>query len=81
MSSERDSYKQIFKTTSIFGGIQIFNIIISVVKSKIIAVLLGPAGLGMISIFNSTSALIMSFTSLGINISAVKSIATSSQDQ
>ena len=81
MNSERESYKQIFKTTSIFGGIQVFNILISIVKSKIIAVLLGPAGLGIISIFNSTSALIASFTNLGINVSAVKSIATLSQNE
>ena len=79
MSSERDSYKQIFKTTSIFGGLQVFNILISILKSKIVAVLLGPAGLGIISIFNSTAALIASFTNLGINVSAVKSIATLSQ--
>ena len=76
MSAEKDSYKQIFKTTSIFGGIQVFNILISILKSKIIAVLLGPAGLGLISIFNSTSALIASCTNLGISVSAVKSIAT-----
>ena len=65
MSSEKDSYKQIFKTTSIFGGIQVFNILISIAKSKIIAVLLGPAGLGIISIFNSTATLIASCTNLG----------------
>ena len=79
MSSEKESYKQIFKTTSIFGGIQVFNILISIAKSKIIAVLLGPAGLGIISIFTSTSTLIASFTNLGINIAAVKSIATLNQ--
>ena len=56
------------------------SILISILKSKIVAVLLGPAGLGMISIFNSTSALIASFTNLGINVSAVKSIATLSQN-
>ena len=76
MSAEKESYKQIFKTTSIFGGIQIFNILISIAKSKIIAVLLGPAGLGLISIFNSTSTLIASLTNLGISVSAVKSIAS-----
>lgn len=79
MNSEKDSYKQIFKTTSIFGGLQVFNILISVLKSKIIAVLLGPAGLGVISIFNSTSAVIASCTNFGINVSAVKSIASSGQ--
>lgn len=81
MSSERDSYKQIFKTTSIFGGLQLFNIIISIIKSKIIAVLLGPAGLGIISIFNSTATLIASCTNLGINVSAVKSIASAAQPE
>ena len=79
MSSERDSYKQIFKTTSIFGGIQVFNILIVILKSKIVAVLLGPAGLGIISIFNSTSTLIASCTNFGLNVSAVKSIALANQ--
>ena len=79
MSSERDSYKQIFKTTSIFGGIQVFNILIVILKSKVVAVLLGPAGLGIISIFNSTSTVIASCTNLGINVSAVKSIALTNQ--
>ena len=81
MNSERDSYKQIFKTTSIFGGIQVFNILIVILKSKIIAVLLGPAGLGIISIFNSTSALIASGTNFGLNVSSVKSIALANQEE
>ena len=79
MSDERDSYKQIFKTTSIFGGIQVFNILVVILKSKIVALLLGPAGLGIISIFNSTSALIGSCTNFGLNVSAVKSIALANQ--
>ena len=79
MSSERDSYKQIFKTTSIFGGIQVLNILIAIAKSKIVAILLGPAGLGIISIFNTTSTLIASCTNFGLNVSAVKSIALANQ--
>ena len=79
MTTEKDSYRQIFKSTSIFGGLQVFNILISILKSKIVAVLLGPAGLGIISIFTSTSNLIASFTGLGINVAAVKSIASADQ--
>ena len=75
MSSEKESYKKIFKATSIFGGIQVLNIAVSIIKSKIIAVLLGPAGLGLITIFNTTSTLIASCTNLGINVSSVKAIA------
>ncbi len=79
MSEEKEAYKQIFKATSVFGGLQVFNILISIIKSKFIAILLGPAGLGVISIFNSTSSLIASCTNLGVNISAVKSIASANQ--
>lgn len=81
MSNERESYKQIFKATSIFGGIQVLNIGVSIIKSKIVAVLLGPAGLGIITIFNSTSTLIASCTNLGINVSAVKAIAVANQSE
>ena len=81
MSSEKDSYRQIFKATSIFGGLQVFNILISVLKSKIVAVLLGPAGLGLISIFNSTVSLISSCTDFGIGTSAVKSVASTNQNE
>ena len=81
MDNEKDSYKKIFKATSIFGGLQVFNIIISILKSKIVAVLLGPAGLGIISIFNSTVSLISSCTNFGIGTSAVKSIASTNQDE
>ena len=81
MSNERESYKQIFKATSIFGGIQVLNIGVSIIKSKVVAVLLGPAGLGIITIFNTTSTLIASCTNLGVNVSSVKAIAVANQSE
>jgi len=45
MSEQPNSYKQIVKATSLFGGVQVFNIIISIIRSKFIAVLLGPTGM------------------------------------
>jgi O-antigen/teichoic acid export membrane protein len=78
MEKKTDSYKQIFKSTSIFGGVQFFNIIIAILRSKLIAVFLGPAGLGMVSLFTTTIGLITGLTNFGLGTSAVKNIAAAS---
>lgn len=75
MRESKNSYKQIFKATSIFGGIQIFNIIVNIVRSKFVAVLLGPAGLGITALFTTTITLITNITSFGLGTSAVKNVA------
>jgi O-antigen/teichoic acid export membrane protein len=75
MSEQNKSFRQIFKATTIFGGVQVFQIIISIVRSKIIAVLLGPAGMGIAGLLASTIALISGFTNFGLATSAVKNIA------
>lgn len=73
--SEQSSYRQIMKATSLFGGVQIFNIIISVVRSKFVAVLLGPSGMGIMGLLLSTTGLITRLTNFGLGTSAVKDIA------
>lgn len=63
------------KSTSIFGGVQVFNIIIAIVRSKIVAVLLGPSGVGIISLLTTTIGLIAGVTNFGLGTVAVKNIA------
>ena len=75
MAEQQSSYRQIVKATSIFGGVQVFNIIISIIRSKFIAVLLGPAGMGIAGLLTSTTGLISGLTSFGLGTSAVKNIA------
>lgn len=75
MSEHQSSYRQIFKATSIFGGVQIINIIIQVVRSKATAVFLGPAGMGIMGLLTSSLGLIASATNFGLGTSAVKDIA------
>lgn len=72
---EEKSYKQIFKATSLFGGVQVITILISIIKSKFIAVLLGPAGIGISGLLNSTLLFIAALTNFGIERSAVKNVA------
>lgn len=83
MSENQSSYRQIMKATSIFGGVQVFNIIISIIRSKFVALLLGPAGMGIMGLLTSTTGIIGNLTNFGLGTSAVKDIAVanSSDDQ
>lgn len=75
MSEQQQSYRQIMKATSLFGGVQVFNILISIIRSKAVAILLGPGGMGIMGMLSSTTGLITSLTSFGLGTSAVKNIA------
>ena len=72
---KEESYKNIFKTTFLFGFVQVFNILIKVITNKIVAVLLGAEGMGIVGIYNNTLEFIKSGTSLGISQSAVRDIS------
>lgn len=75
MTEQQSSYRQIFKATSLFGGVQVFQILIGIVKTKFVAVLLGTTGLGIMGLLNSPLQLILSITGLGITFSAVRDIS------
>ncbi|MGA2331885.1 MAG: oligosaccharide flippase family protein [Syntrophales bacterium] len=75
MLDQQSSYRQIMKATSFFGGVQVFNIIIAIIRSKFIAILLRPAGMGIVGLLTSTTGLIGSLTNFGLSTSAVKNVA------
>lgn len=75
MSEEQSSYRKVMKATSIFGGVQIFTILISIIRSKFIALFLGTAGLGVIGLLNTSLGLIGGITSFGIGTSAVRDVS------
>lgn len=71
------SYSATLKSTSIIGGSQAISYVIALVKTKLVAVLLGADGLGMVHLFLSTTTLIQQITGLGIGQSGVREIAKS----
>ena len=75
MADTKTSYHQILKTTSLFGGVQLFTIFIAIIRTKLIAVFVGPAGMGIIALLNSAIGIISGFSGLGIETSAVKHIS------
>lgn len=74
------SYSLAFKSFSILGLSQFFIIITSIIKSKIIAVLLGTEGFGLMGMYNTTLDLIFSIFSFGIFSSSIRNIAEESDN-
>lgn len=70
-----ESYGHVLKYTGIFGGVQGLNILISLVRNKIVAKLLGPGGMGLTALFNSTVNFISTTTGFGISFSAVRHVS------
>lgn len=76
-TEKASSYSHILKYTGIFGSVQVIGILINILRVKIIAVLLGPQGVGLISLFNSTVKFISDSTNLGLSMGAVKKVSMS----
>ena len=81
MINKQLSYRQIFKASSLFGGVQIFNILIGIIRSKFIAVLLGPTGMGIVGLLTSTTGMITGLTNFGLGTSAIRNVAEADSQQ
>jgi O-antigen/teichoic acid export membrane protein len=72
-----ESKKQILKSTGILGSAQLINIIVGIIRVKVLAILLGATGVGIAGLYQTTIDLIRSVTGFGIGYSAVRDIAAS----
>lgn len=72
---EKHSYRNIFRATTLFGGVQAYQILINVIRSKFVAVLLGTTGVGLQGLYQSVISLTRSITSLGLSQSAVRDVS------
>lgn len=72
---QQGAYRSIFRSTSLFGGVQAYEILIRIVQSKFIAILLGPLGVGIQGLFSSGIDVVRQLTSFGLAQSAVKDIS------
>ncbi len=71
----KSSYREIFKVSSIVGGTQVIVLLIGMLKSKVLAVLVGPTGTGLVNLYTTTTSLVGVIAGLGIRSSGVRQIA------
>ena len=69
----------VLKALTIFGGVQVISIICSVIRTKLIAIWIGAAGVGLFGIYNSAIELLNVIFNLGLRDSAVRDIAASKE--
>jgi PST family polysaccharide transporter len=69
------SYKEIVKSSALIGGTSVINVALGILRTKVLALLIGPAGMGLFSAFSSVTTLVSSVAGMGINTSGVRQIA------
>jgi PST family polysaccharide transporter len=74
-TAESGPYGQILKATALIGGSSVLNIAFGIVRTKAMAVLLGPAGVGLMGLYGSIADLTQSLAGLGVQNSGVRQIA------
>lgn len=69
------SHRQILRATSLLGGAGVANILISIIRNKFVALLLGPSGLGLVGLLLSLVQTASALGGLGISNAAVREVA------
>lgn len=74
------AYRRIMSSTAVFGSAQVLNILVNIIRGKLVAYILHSTGMGISSIFTSAANTIQQFALMGLNISAVPSISQANKD-
>jgi PST family polysaccharide transporter len=69
------TYGQILKSSALIGGSSMVNVGFGIIRTKVMALILGPSGYGLMNIYGLITQLTSSVAGLGINTSGVRQIA------
>ena len=69
------TYRNVLKSTSMIGGSSAINILIGMVRTKFVAALLGPAGVGLMGVYGTIIGMAGTLAGMGISTSGVRQIA------
>jgi O-antigen/teichoic acid export membrane protein len=73
--SKDGSYRQILRSSSIIGGASVINIAVGLLRIKVAAVLLGPAGVGLIGLLTNLAGTASAVAGLGVGSVGTRQIA------
>lgn len=77
---QENSYRTILKRIMAFGGVHAFNALIALVRGKFVAMLLGPTGMGITSLYTSSTGFIQQIAGLGLNQALVKEVSVTKSE-
>lgn len=74
------TYNEVSRSNAVFGGVKVLQMIVSFLRTKVVALYLGPSGVGVISLLDNTINTIYIFTNLGTAQSGVRAISIEKED-
>ena len=75
MAGKSSISRMAMKAMGLFGGVQIAGILCSIIRTKLVAMWIGPVGVGLFGLFNNALEMISTGTNLGIRSSSVRDIS------
>lgn len=76
-----NSSRQILRSTGIIGGSSAANVAIGLVRTKVAALILGPAGIGLIGILHNLMTVAAGLACWGISNAGTRQIAAAADDE
>jgi antigen flippase len=73
--SEKSSFGESLRAAAIIGGGEGITYVIGMVRTKVVALLLGPSGVGLIALYLAYMGLLQTISGLGIASSGVREVA------
>lgn len=75
ITDSKNSYRQILRSSAVIGGASALNIIIGLIRTKAVAILLGPAGIGMIGLLQNLMTTASTVSALGLETVGTRQVA------
>jgi O-antigen/teichoic acid export membrane protein len=73
------SHRQIFRSSAIIGGSSVINILIGIAKVKVLAVMLGPVGIGLMGLYMNIMNIAATITACGMSSVGVRQVAAADE--
>lgn len=78
--SNDSTYTEVSRSNAVFGGVKVLQMVVSFLRTKVVAMCLGPTGVGVISLLENTINTIYNFTNLGTAQSGVRAISIEKEE-
>ena len=71
----KTTYDHIVKYIGLLGGVQVFTVLMSIIRNKCAAYFIGPWGMGLVDTYSKTADLVGNTTNFGISFSAIRHLS------
>ncbi|MBK6812639.1 MAG: hypothetical protein IPG81_27900 [Sandaracinaceae bacterium] len=73
--TQASSYREILRSSSIIGVSAVVNVLIGLLRTKVAALVLGPAGIGLIGLLSNLMATAATVAAMGSGVVGTRQIA------